>query len=146
MKSCVPRLFSIWMPKKAECMCRKVGKKLRRPALHAFIKHGGTKLARIEPPNTLTDSYIRFLSKTEPYLNLLTRTPESEPHFITLPMYTVLIHRSVVYGILLLCEVHPVLLHCWTEHQQNHIAELYPSLTHYWGIANINTLQSYNLS
>ena len=40
-----------------------MGKKLRRPALHAFKKHCGTKSAQIAPPNTLTDSYIRFFGK-----------------------------------------------------------------------------------
>ena len=58
------------MPTNAECICRKVDKKLRQPALHAFILHPGTKSAWIAPPNTLTDSYIRFLTKAQPYLNL----------------------------------------------------------------------------
>ena len=36
---------------------------LRRPALHAVKIHSGTKLTRIAPPNTLTDSYTQFFVK-----------------------------------------------------------------------------------
>ena len=79
-----------------ECICRKVGKRLRRPALHAFIIHCGTKSTWIAPPITLTDSYIRFLSKAQLYVNSLTQTPKSKPYFFTLPNYTVLIHSWVV--------------------------------------------------
>ena len=43
------------------------GQKLRRQALHAFKTHCGTKSTSIAPPNSLTDSHIRFLSKAQPY-------------------------------------------------------------------------------
>ena len=72
------------MSNNAESICRKLAEQLRRPALHAFIIHGGTKSVRIAPPNTLTDPYIRFLKKTQPYLNFMTRTPKSKPFIITL--------------------------------------------------------------
>ena len=80
------------MPTNAEYICRKVDKKLRQPALHAFILHCGTKSAWIGPPNTLKDSHIRFLTKTQPYLNLMTQKPKSKTYFITSPQYIVLIH------------------------------------------------------
>ena len=86
-----------------QSICRKVGKKLRRPSLHAFILHCGQTLAQIASPNTLTDPYIRFLPKAQPYLIFMTRTPKSKPYFITLPKYTVFLHCWVVYAILLLC-------------------------------------------
>ena len=65
------------MPKNAECSCRKAAKRMRRPALHAFEIHCGTKLTWIAPPNTSTDSYIRFLSKAQPYLIFTTQTERS---------------------------------------------------------------------
>ena len=89
--------------KKWKSVCRNVGEKLRRPILHAFIIYCVTKLVRIAPPNTLTDSYTEFLPRTQPYLNFKTRTPNSKPYIITLPKHAVLIHWWVVYIILLLC-------------------------------------------
>ena len=83
-------------------MSRKVGEKLKQPALHAFIIPCGTKSGRIAPPNTLTESYTRFLPKTQVYLNLWTRAPKSKPYKITLPKYTALKNWWVVYTILLL--------------------------------------------
>ena len=62
--------------------------KLRRPALHSFILHCGTKWARIARPNTLTDSYIRFLPEAQPYLNSINRTPQSKLFIIVLPKHT----------------------------------------------------------
>ena len=91
------------MTNNANSIFRYVGQMLRRPALHASIIHCGTKSARIAPSNTLTDPYILFMPEAHPYLNFMTRTPNSKPYFITLPMYTVLIHWWVVYAILLLC-------------------------------------------
>ena len=91
------------MPNIAESLCRIVGENLRRRALRAFITHCGTKSARIEPPNILTDSYTRFLPKTQPNINFMTQTPKSKAYIITLPKYTVLVHWWVVYAILLLC-------------------------------------------
>ena len=51
------------MPKNTESVSRKVGEKLRRPALQAIKKHSGTKSTRIAPSNTLTDSDTQFLPK-----------------------------------------------------------------------------------
>ena len=34
-------------------------------------------------PNTLTESYIQFLSEAQPYLKIVTRTTKSKPYFIT---------------------------------------------------------------
>ena len=130
MNSCVLRLLSIWMSKNAESICSMVSEKLRRPALHAFIKHCGHKSPRIARPNTLTDSYTWFLPKVQPFLIFMTRTRKYISNIITLPKYTVLIHWRIVYANLLLCWSTPFLLHCWAEHQQNHNAELYPILTH----------------
>ena len=163
------------LPNNTECIRRKVAKKLNRLALHAFKKHCGTKSTWIAPPSILADSYIRFLSKAQPYLTFMTQTPKSEPYFITSPKYTVLIHSRVVYAILLLCwstpcfitllnykhqqdhiaEPYPILTHCWgifflitwlSNSQFQYIVQLYPIVAHCWGIANINTLLSYNLS
>ena len=90
------------MPTNAECICRKVDRKLRQPALHAFIVHRGKKSAWIAPPNTLTVSCIRFLTEAQPYLNFMTQKPKSKTYLITSPQYTVLIHSWVVYAIFLL--------------------------------------------
>ena len=84
------------MSNNAKCICRKVGKRLRRPALHGFIIHCGTKSTWIATPNTLKNSYIRFLSKAQPHVNFMTQTPKSKPYFIKLPKYAVLIHSWVV--------------------------------------------------
>ena len=123
------------MPNIAECICRKVDKKLRQPALQAFIIHFRTKLTWIALPKTLTDSYNRFLSKAQAYLNYLTQTPKSEPYFIILPKYTVLIHSRVVYAILSLCWSTPcfITLLNWT-----------PTKSHCWAIPNPNILLRYS--
>ena len=164
--------FSQFEFSKTESIYRKVGKKLRRPAPHAFIKHCGTKSAPIAPPNTLTGSYTQFLPKAYSYLKLLTRTSKSKPYFGTLPKYTDLIYWWIVYAILLLCwnttcfitlwsytqhlyisELCPILTHCWgipyldtllSNSPFQYIAELYPILTHRWGISNPNTLLRYS--
>ena len=64
-----------------------MGEQLRPPALHAFMIPCGTKPAQIAPPNTLTDAYIRFLSKAQPYLSFVTRTPKSKPFFYITDVY-----------------------------------------------------------
>ena len=103
----------------------------------------GTKLARIQSPNTLADSYTRFLPKAQPNLMFITRTPKSKPYIITLPKYTVLIHRRVVYAILLLCWSTPCCITLLSYIQQFHIAELYLILTHGWAIPYLSTLSNY---
>ena len=174
MNSGVLRLPLIWMSNNAESICRKVGEKLSRPALHALTIHCGRESVRIAPPNTLTESYTQFLQKAQWYLSFMTRTPKSKPYLLSLPKYTVLIHWWVVYAILLLCwstpcfiilfsytqqfhiaELYLILRHCWSipylftllsNSQFQYIAELYPILTHCWGKADIITLLSFNLS
>ena len=174
MNSIVLRALLTWMPNNAESICRKVGEKLGRPVLHAFITHCGTYSVRIAPRKTLTDSYTRFLPETQSYLNLMTRTPKSKPYYITLPKYAVLIHWWVLYAIFLLCWSTPCFITLLRYTQQSHIAELYlilghcfgipnfitllpktvtqyiaglyPIVTHCWGIANIKILLSYILS
>ena len=81
------QLLLIWLPNNADSICKKVSKKLklRRPGLHTIILHCGTKSAKIAPPNTLMDSYDRFLPEAQPYLNSMTRTPISKPYITTLP-------------------------------------------------------------
>ena len=76
----------------------KWAKKMRRPALHDFIKHCGTKSTRTAPPNTLTDWYTRFLQKPTHFSILWLGQPN--PNDI-LPKYTVLIHCWVVRWIIL---------------------------------------------
>ena len=46
------------------------------------------KSVRIAPPNTMTDSYTRFLPEAQPYLNSMTRTPKSKLFIIALPKHT----------------------------------------------------------
>ena len=45
-------------------------------------------MARIAPPNTLTDLYTYVLPKTQSYLISMARTPKSIPYKITLTKYT----------------------------------------------------------
>ena len=46
------------------------------------------KSVRIAPPDTLTDSYTRFLPEAQPYLNSMTRTPKSKLFIIALLKHT----------------------------------------------------------
>ena len=87
MSSCVLRLLLNGMSIKSDSTCRKVGEKMRRPARHAIIIHRGAKLSRIAAANTLTDSNNRFLEKTRPFLNSVTRTARSIPYSYKLPKY-----------------------------------------------------------
>ena len=130
MNSGVLRLLLTWMPNNAETVCRKIGEKLRRLVLHAFIIHCGTKSVRIADPNTLTNSYTRFLPKPQPYLNFVTRADKSKPYIIILPKYTVLIHWRVVYAIFFFCWSTPCFITLLSYTRKLHIAELYPILTH----------------
>ena len=96
------------------------------------------KSVRVAPPNTVTNSYTRFLPEPQPYLNLMTQTPKYKPYNITLPKYTVLIHWWVVYAILLLCWSTPCFFfNCWdtpnnfpllSYSQSWHIVRVYPIL------------------
>ena len=161
MNSCVLRLLLIWMAITAESMCRRLSEKLRRPALHAFIIHFGTKSARVAPPITFTDSNARFWPRARPCPSFYTQTHKYKPYIVTLPKYTVLIPWWVVYAILLLCwstpcffyivELYPIQTQCWgiphpftliRNYQKQYIAELYPILAHCWGKANLITLLS----
>ena len=71
---------------------QKAGEKLRRPVLHAFIIHFGTKSARFAPPDTLTDLYIRFSPKTQLYLNFFYSDAQIQTIYYYITEYTVLIH------------------------------------------------------
>ena len=162
MNSCVLRLLLIWMPNKAESLCRKVGEKLRRQVLHTSITHCGTKSARTARPNTLTDPYTRFLIKVQPFLTFVTRTPKSISYINTLLKYTVLIHWWIVYANLLLYWCTPCFItllgetptksHCWSIPNPNmllrytpsyHIAEQIPISIHCWVKPNANTPSRY---
>ena len=81
------QLFLNWMPNNADSICRKVCKKLklRRPCVNAIILLCWRKSAMMALPNTLTDSYTRFLPEAQLYLNSITRTPKSKPYITTLP-------------------------------------------------------------
>ena len=92
------------MPNNSDSVCRKVGEKLERAAPHAIILHCGTNWAQTAPPNTLTDSYNRFLPETRTYLNSMTRTPKVKTlYYYNTEVDPVLRHWWVVYAILLLC-------------------------------------------
>ena len=142
MNSCVLRLLIVWMLNKAESICKKVGEKLRRTALHAFMIYCGTKSVRIAPPNTLTDSYTQFLPETQLCLNFTTRTSKSKPYKITLPTYTILIHCWVVYATLIICWNTPCFNTLWSYTQHFYTAELYPILAQCWDIPYLVTLLS----
>ena len=137
MNSCILRLLFIWISNNAESICRKESEKLRRSALHAFIKRCVTKSAQMARPSTLTDSYTRFLLKTQPFLNFVTRTTKSFSYIITLPKYTVLIHWWIVYANLLLR---------WSTHCFITLLSETPTKSHRWAIPNPNTLLRYTLS
>ena len=135
LSSCVLRLLLIWKQSNANSTCRKTREKLSRLTPHTIIIHCGTKSDRIARPNTLTDSYTRFLPKTQSYTISMTRTPKSIPNKITLPKYTCLN--------LLVDSVRYLIFFCWstacfitllsyTQHFYN--AELYPILTYFWGV------------
>ena len=144
MNSCVLRLLLTWIPKNAESICRKAGEKLRRPAMHAFIILCGTKSVRIAPPNTMTDSYTRFLPANQPYLNFMTRTPKSKPHIRILRKYLVFLPWWIVNTILLLCWSTPCFITFLSYTQQLDLAELYPILTHCWGLPSFTMSLGYS--
>ena len=76
------------MSNNAENVCREDSEKVVRPALHSFKLHCALKSARIARPNTLKDSYIRFLPEAQPYLNSMIRTPKSKLFVFALPQHT----------------------------------------------------------
>ena len=134
MNSCVLQLLLIWMRNNAENICRKVGKKLRRPSLHAFILLCGIKSARMAPSKTLTDSYTQLLPKAQHHLKLMTRTPKSQPNNMTLPKYTVLIHWWVV---------HTIFSRYWSSPCLITLLSSTPTKSHRWAIPNPSTLFRY---
>ena len=147
MNSCVLRLPLNWMAKNAESMCRTVCEKLKRLDLHAFIIPSATKWARIAPPNSLKDSYTRFLPKTQQYLISRTQTPKCKQYILHYRSITCLntLVGSVRYLITLLkqslfyyiVEVYLILLHCWA---------IQKTLIHCWAIPSPNTLLRHTLS
>ena len=142
MNSCVIRLLLTSMPNNAERICRKLGEKLMRPAIHAVMIHWRTNSVRVASPSTLNDTYTQFLWKTQPYLNFVTRTPKSKPYNITLPKFMVLFYWWVVYVILLFCWSTPCFIQLLSYTQQFDNTELYAILTHCWGIPCVITLLS----
>ena len=135
--SCILRLFFNWISNNAESRCRKESEKLRRWVLHAFRIRCGTKSARMAHSSTMTDSYTRFLLKTQSFLNFVTWTPKTFTWIITLPKYTVLKHWWIVYANLLLCWSTPCFITLLSET---------PTKSHCWAIPNPNTLLRYSLS
>ena len=123
--------------KNANSACRKLGEKLRQPALEAIILHCGPKSAPVAPPNTLTDSYTLFLLKTQSYLSSKTRKPKSIPYNVILPKYTLTTLVEKVRYIITACFL---ILLSYT--QLFYIAELYPILTQGCGIPYLDTLLS----
>ena len=137
MNSCILRLLFNWISNNAESICRKESENLGRWVLHAVIIRCGTKSARIAASSTLTDSYTRFLLKTQSFLIFVTRTPKIFSYIITLPKYTVLTHWRIVYANLLLCWSTPCFITLLNET---------PTISHCWAIPNPNTLLRYTLS
>ena len=168
MNSCVCQLLLIWIPNIAENICRMVGKKFRRSALNAFIIHCGTKLVRIAPLNTLTDSISVFAESQTVSHFCDSDTQMQTIYFYITEVYLALIHWWVVYAIFLLfwksacfiilssythqfyiTELHSILEHCWGipylitlqgNSQSQWIAEVYPNLNQCWVIPHLNTL------
>ena len=141
MNACVLRMLLIWMPNIANSTCRKVGERLRRPALHVIIIHCGTKSARIAPPSTLTDSYVWFLPKAQACLNSVTRAPKFIPCLITVVVGVCNLKTLLKYSMLhYIVESYPTFFTLLMYTLTPYITELYPILTHCWGIPNPNTL------
>ena len=82
---------------------QKCGQKVETTGSTRFQNTLWKKTARMAPPNTLTDPYVRFSLKAQPYLTFMTRTPKSRPYNITLPKYNVLIQRWVLDAFLIFC-------------------------------------------
>ena len=128
------------------------------------------KMARITPPNTLTESYTQNFSKnsnltsiqwfgdTNPYYTIL--------HYRSIPCLKTLVHRvhysfTACFFTLLsytqyfyIAELYSIRTQCWgmlslnnllSNSQFQYVAELWPILSHCWSIHNIATLLSYNL-
>ena len=143
MNSCVWRLLLIWMPNNVETICKKVGKKLRWPALHAIIIHCGTKSTRIAPLDTMTGP-IHYVFAGSPTLSQFEHsdTQTQTLYFCIIEVYPVLIPWWVVYAILKLCWNTACFITLLRFTQLFYIAELYPILTHCWGITYLITLLS----
>ena len=161
MKSGVLRLLLIWMSTNVDSLCRKVGERLKWPTLQAFIIPCGTKSARIGPPNTLTDSNLRFCRKLN-RISIL-RLGHSNPNHILLHHRSITCYNNLVGSLHYLItfmkytlfyyivELYPILTHCWglpylftmlnNSHFQ-YISELYPISVHCGTMANLNILLS----
>ena len=132
MNSCVFRLPLTWMPNNAESICRKVSKNLRWPSLHAFIIHCGTKLVRIAPPNTYTH-ILGFCRQPNCISIQWLRHPNPNDIFLHYRSTTCL--NTLVGGVDYLSTLLKYTLF-------QYVAELYPILTHCWGIPYLITLLS----
>ena len=131
------------MPVSTDSICKNLGEKLRWPALHAIKIHSGTKSTQIAPSNTLMDSCTQFLPKkpffTSVYWLWHPNSYHTKLYYRSVPCLNTLVD-SVRFFIKACC----ITLLGFTQHF--HIAELYPILSHCWGIPNNKTLLSYTLS
>ena len=131
------------MPISTDSICRKVGEKLRRPALHAIKIHGGTKSTEIEPSNTLTDSRTQFLSKKPIFSSI---------HWLWHPnsYHTKLYYRSVPCLNTLVDNVRFFIKACFitllSYTQSYHFVEVYPTIKHCWAIHCLTILSNYGRS
>ena len=142
MNSCVLRLLLTWMPNNAESLCRKVGQKLRRPALHAFMLHCGTKTVRIAPPNTLTDS-ISVSAECPTVSDFYDSDTQMQTiYYCITEVYLVWLHWWLVYAIFLLCWCRACSIKLLSYTQQFYNTELYTILKQFWGIPYFITWQS----
>ena len=122
---------------------RKLGQKLRGPALHAIIIHCGTKSSRITPPNTLRDSYTQFLLKAQPlsHFNYIDSDTQIRTIFYHITEVNPnLLHWCVVYATLLLCWSTASFVKFLSYTQHFYIAELHPILTPCWSKPYLSTL------
>ena len=137
MNSCVLRFPLIWMSNNAESIWSKVGGKLRRPALHAFIIHCGTKSVRIAPPKKLTESYTQFFAKSP----TVPQFYDSDTQIQTIYFYINGVNRldTLVGSVRNLISLLKYTL-------SYYIVELYPTVSQYWAIPHPKALLKYSPS
>ena len=74
-------------------ICRKVGEKLKRPALHAIKINSGTKSSQIAPSNTLTDSDTQFCQKSP----ILAQISDSDTQIHTIQNYFTVVYPVLIH-------------------------------------------------
>ena len=153
------------MPTNADSICRKVGEKFRRRlyTLSHYIleqnhlgshllKHWRTHTLRFRrKPNHISIQWLRHPNPNHILLQCrsipcLKTLVGSVRYLITLLKYTLFYY---------IVELYPILTHCWgipylftllSNSQFQYLAELYPIPAHCWGLPNIDTLLRYTLS